>query len=121
MDAHTVVVWLVDDDPLIRKLADHQVGSDAVRCVTFESGEALLAATDQPSPGIVVIDKEMPVMDGLELGQRVRAGGYSGPMILWTASPGRHVAAAAVEAGFDRTVSKAISLRSLLGELGMAA
>jgi len=120
MDASRTL-WLIDDDSLIRVLASKQCAKIGYEMQAFESGRDAIEALQNAEPLLIVIDKEMPGMGGLETGEAVRTKGFQGPMILWTASPNREVTATALDTGFDRVLSKAVSLKDILAELGLVA
>lgn len=66
-------VLLVEDDPFIRdlttvKLADHQYGVRAVG-----SGEEALTYFDTEIPDVILLDLDLPDMNGLEILATVRA------------------------------------------------
>ena len=58
---------LVDDSPLIRKLLSKILGLDPMIEVaaTATNGREALDVIDDVDPDLVVLDVEMPVMDGL--------------------------------------------------------
>ena len=115
------IVWLVDDDPLVRGLAANRGAGAGVEMVLFEGGKEVLEALQESSPYLLVIDNEMPKMRGVSVGPLARSLGYSGPMVLWTASPTREVIQRASKAGFDRVLSKSIPLEQVLADVGLAA
>lgn len=114
-------VWLVDDDALIRRLAEQQGERRGVPMRMFESGTELLDTISGQPPALLIVDKEMPGRSGIDVGRAAREAGFCGAMILWTASPSRDVVAGATAAGFDRVLSKAVSLENILVEVGLAA
>src|SRR5579863_1214082 len=67
LDEPTNTIFIVDDDPTARKLAEAAAVPLEVRCVSFESAIGFLDAFDFRQPGCVVSDICMPGMDGLEL------------------------------------------------------
>lgn len=84
---------VVDDEPDIRELARlslERVGGFAV--LTAGSAEAALAAVEQSSPDLVLLDVMMPGTDGPTLLQRIRAtpGGAQVPVVFLTASVQDH-------------------------------
>ncbi len=63
------VVHLVDDDPSLLRAVSRLMRADGFTVEVFDSAEAFLAYRDhgQDTPGCVVLDLEMPGMDGLEV------------------------------------------------------
>ncbi|MEM7755042.1 MAG: response regulator [Planctomycetota bacterium] len=121
MDPTARTIWLVDDDPLVRRLAEERGSSPHIHVVPFTGGHDMLEVLPDAEPFLLVIDNEMPKMSGIVAGSAAREHGYSGPMVLWTASPNRDVLRRASESGFDRVFSKAISIEQILADVGFAA
>jgi len=114
------IVHLVDDDESFRRLAAKEAAEVGVALTASASGREALDAMTETAPLLIIVDMEMPGMNGLAVGEAVRARGFGGPMVLWTASPTRDVTAAAIRSGFDRVLPKTVPLRSLLTEVGVA-
>lgn len=78
---------VVDDEPtilvLIRTLFEHR----GMRVVTAEGPEVALKALAAESFDVLLVDKHMPVMSGLELIARVRATLPDISVVLMTAYP----------------------------------
>ena len=121
VDPTARMIWLVDDDPLVRRLAEERGRSPHIHVVPFPGGHDMLEVLPDAEPFLLVIDNEMPKMSGIATGSAAREHGYSGPMVLWTASPNRDVLRRASESGFDRVFSKAISIEQILADVGFAA
>ena len=68
-------VFVVDDDPSVRRSVVRLLESAGLRVEGFESGEAFLAHRRPTGPGCVVLDVRMSGMSGLELQRRLRAVG----------------------------------------------
>ena len=87
---------VVDDNPDIRRLIGHflrragakvEVAEDGANCVRRMTADATLTgALRLESPvDLILIDVEMPVMDGLTTTRTLRAKGHRGPIIAVTA------------------------------------
>ncbi len=108
-------VLVVEDHPLNRKLVRDVLvaaGYDVVEAATGEEG--LTAAANQP-PDLVLMDLQLPGIDGTETLHRLREGtlGRDVPVIAVTALAMPSDRAQAAEAGFDGYVEKPISIRAL--------
>ena len=66
-------VLVVDDDPHIRQLLVFALGKAGLDTLEAEDGEAGLALAERHGPNLVILDINMPRMDGLEVCRRLRA------------------------------------------------
>lgn len=66
-------VLIVDDDPHIRQLLVFAFGKAGLETVEAGDGEEALAQVGRRSPDLVLLDINMPRMDGLEVCRRLRA------------------------------------------------
>lgn len=65
-------ILVVDDDPLNRKLLTGSLERDGHRATPAPDGSAALAAIVEDTPDVVLLDIEMPRMDGMELLRRIK-------------------------------------------------
>jgi two-component system chemotaxis response regulator CheB len=77
-------VLIVDDSAVMRSLLRAVISSDNGLEVagTAADGESCLRAMDTLYPDLVLLDVEMPVMDGLATLRKMRAGGNHAPVIM---------------------------------------
>jgi two-component system, chemotaxis family, protein-glutamate methylesterase/glutaminase len=77
-------ILIVDDSVVMRSLLRTVVGVDARLEVvaTAADGESALREIETARPDLVLLDVEMPVMDGLETLRRLRARGHKMPVIM---------------------------------------
>jgi len=78
-------IAIVDDDPAVLKALSRLLRSRAFRVQTYESGQEFLAALPAGLPDCLVVDLQMPEMNGLELQQHLVSNGIAIPTILITA------------------------------------
>ena len=76
---------MVDDDPAVLKALSRLLRSHAFSARTFGSGQEFLAALPDGLPECLIVDLQMPEMNGLELQQHLVGNGISIPTILITA------------------------------------
>ena len=78
-------IAIVDDDPAVLKALSRLLRSRAFRVQTYESGQEFLTALPAGLPDCLVVDLQMPEMNGLELQQHLVSNGITVPTILITA------------------------------------
>lgn len=73
MSAMPGTILLVDDDPHIRQLLVFAFGKAGLQTIEAGDGEEALAQVERHGPDLVILDINMPRMDGLEVCRRLRA------------------------------------------------
>ena len=67
-------ILVVDDDPHIRQLLVFAFDKAGLGAIEAADGEAALALVETHAPDLVVLDINMPRIDGLEVCRRLRGG-----------------------------------------------
>lgn len=80
-------VILVDDDPAVTHAMQFSFDLEGLDVRSYKDGESLLATGILPESGCLVLDQNLPGMDGLALLERLRANGVRLPAILITTNP----------------------------------
>src|ERR1017187_7254415 len=77
-------ILIVDDSAVMRSLLRSVVGTNASLEVagTAADGESALSAIESLHPDLILLDVEMPVMDGLVTLRKLRARGHKMPVIM---------------------------------------
>lgn len=78
-------IAIVDDDPAVLKALSRLLRSHAFRAQTYGSGQEFLLALPAGLPDCLIVDLQMPEMNGLELQQHLVSNGIKIPTILITA------------------------------------
>ncbi|MBV9460590.1 MAG: response regulator [Bradyrhizobium sp.] len=99
---------VVDDSGVVRKVARRIVETLNFSVIEAEDGEKALEACKQAMPEAVLLDWNMPVMDGLEflLNLRAMPGGDAPKVVFCTTENGMDHIARALEAGADEYIMK---------------
>jgi two-component system, LuxR family, response regulator FixJ len=85
------VIFIVDDDDGVRASLSMLMESEGFAVHAFSNGHDLLKEASLPAIGCLVVDYQMPEMNGLELVNALRGRGVSSPAILFTGSPTKYV------------------------------
>jgi FixJ family two-component response regulator len=78
-------IAIVDDDPAVLRALSRLLRSRDIRVKTYGSGQEFLAALPGSLPECLIVDFQMPGMNGLELQQHLVSNGIAIPAILITA------------------------------------
>lgn len=76
------VILLVDDDAAVRNALKFSLEMEGFSVRLYPTPEDLLAESNLPAVGCLVIDYRMPDIDGLELVERLRNRGVALPVLL---------------------------------------
>lgn len=108
-------VLLADDTAQLRELVALYIRAIApqVRVVSVDNGARAVEQALINEFDLIVMDLQMPEMDGLSAAQLLRAAGYRGPMIALTANALSEDRDRCLAAGFDAFVSKPIDAKVL--------
>jgi CheY-like chemotaxis protein len=116
-------VLIVEDNPMNQIIAREMVAALGLTPVVVGSGQDALDSCQSMPPDLVLMDIQMPDMDGLETTRRLRALQAAGelrhfPIIALTAHAMASDRQASLEAGMDEHLTKPVQLETLRGVLG---
>lgn len=106
-------VLIVDDNAIDRRLAARLLEKGGMTACFAENGQEALEVIERNCPDLVVTDMIMPIMDGLELVQRINREFSAVPVILMTAHGSEEIAVKALHIGAASYVPKQNLVRSL--------
>ncbi len=107
-------IMLVDDSRTIRKIQTRtleQLGHTEI--VEAEDGVQALAKFKQDVPDLILIDWNMPNMDGLTLVQKIREANKTIPLIMCTTEAEKSRVLEAIKAGVNNYIVKPFTADSL--------
>jgi EAL domain-containing protein (putative c-di-GMP-specific phosphodiesterase class I)/CheY-like chemotaxis protein len=114
-------ILLVDDDPAVLKLVARVLRKAELEVVEVSSGREALGELRATPFDVLVSDVHMPELTGLDLMRAVRAVDQDLPVILISGAPDVPTAAAAVEHGAFRYLTKPIDAVVLCDSVQRAA
>ncbi|HEY9235507.1 MULTISPECIES: PAS domain-containing hybrid sensor histidine kinase/response regulator [Phenylobacterium] len=113
-------VLVVEDNPTNRMIASRLLQNLGAAVETAHDGLMGVEAASRGAFDLILMDVQMPGIDGLEAARRIRGlGGGVGatPIIALTANVLAHQQAGYLQAGMDGVVGKPISPAALLAEI----
>ena len=113
------VVGIADDDPAVLNSLKFSLELEGFVVVVYESAADLLRAGDFSRFDCLVIDQNMPRINGLDLVTTLRDQHFSAPIILITSDPPKALIARANQAGIP-IVEKPLLGNSLLEKINEA-
>ncbi|MGL4176784.1 MAG: response regulator transcription factor, partial [Dermatophilaceae bacterium] len=113
----TGTVLVVDDDADVRDSLARSLDYEGYAVLTAPDGRVALDVVGREHPDVVVLDVQMPVLDGLETCRRLRATGDDTPVILLTARTMLGDRVTGLDAGADDYLVKPFALEELLARV----
>ena len=108
------LISVVDDDESVRRATTLLIESFGFRALTFESAEAFLKSEHLQDTSCLVIDVQMPGMNGLQLQSHLTTVGRGIPIIFITAYQSNSSRQRAMQAGAAAYLGKPFSDEQLL-------
>jgi len=116
MHAMSHRILIVDDDPHIREVLSFALAKAGMDTAEAGDGEAALQAVEARRPDLVVLDINMPRMDGLEVCRRLRAEGEL-PILFLSSRDDEVDRVVGLELGGDDYVVKPFSPREVVARV----
>ena len=112
-------ILVVEDNPLNLKLVREVLSFLKYDVIEAQSGEEALRAAKDTPPDLVLMDLQLPGIDGTETLHRLRQDtlGPDVPVVAVTAFAMAEDQERAACAGFDGYIEKPISVRALPGQI----
>ena len=116
------LVLVVDDGETNRALVEAFLADLDCRLQSAENGPEALAAIEKEAPDLVLLDVQMPGMDGYEVCRRIKAmpRGRLLPVVMLTALDHANDRVLALEAGADDFMSKPVDRVELVARVRSA-
>ncbi|MEM8946231.1 MAG: response regulator [Planctomycetota bacterium] len=119
MDTESVV-YIVDDDPSVRKSLSWLLESANHQTLSFESAKEFLGAYDPNRPGCLLLDVRMPESSGLQLQSTLDERDVDVPIIFISGHVDVRLASEAFRAGACDVLTKPVDVDVLLERVGEA-
>lgn len=113
MDAHPLI-YVVDDDDLLRQWLCDALESDGFQCRAFPSGDAFLAELDGLAPGCLLLDMRMPRRSGIQVQAELVRRGAAMKVVVITGSSSVETVVEAMKLGALDVLEKPFTVDALL-------
>jgi two-component system response regulator MprA len=110
-------VLIAEDDRSVRESLVLALGVEGYEVEAVNDGAQALEAVALAEPDVIVLDIMMPVLDGLTVCRRLRAGKCRTPILMLTARHEVSDRVSGLDAGADDYLAKPFSLDELLARL----
>jgi two-component system response regulator MprA len=117
LPTHNAYVAIVDDDAAIRTALGRALRMEDYDVEMFEDGASALRAVQLRAPDAIVLDLQLPDIDGLEVCRRIRRAGDATPILMLTARDAVNDRVEGLDVGADDYLVKPFDLAELLARL----
>ena len=115
-------LMLVDDHPMMRRGIRQllELEDDFLIVGEANNGEEALALLETLQPQLILLDNNMPLLNGIETLKRLRQIGYSGKVLLFTVSDAEKDVRDALRFGADGYLLKDMEPEKLIQQVRQA-
>ncbi|MBI2266463.1 MAG: response regulator [Armatimonadetes bacterium] len=110
-------ILIVDDFPQARSLYHDSLEAGGYRPLTAASGEEALTVLSATRVDLVLLDYDLPDMDGIAILRRIRKSQNPVPVLMITGSDRREIVEEAVRAGASGYLVKPVKLDELMSRI----
>ncbi|MDQ0985346.1 response regulator transcription factor [Streptomyces sp. V2I9] len=110
-------VLIVDDEPAVREALRRSLAFEGYGTQVAVDGYDALAMAETYAPDLIVLDIQMPRMDGLTAARRIRATGSTTPILMLTARDTVGDRVTGLDAGADDYLVKPFELDELFARI----
>ncbi|MDH5232356.1 MAG: response regulator [Gammaproteobacteria bacterium] len=110
-------ILVVDDNEQNRYLATYLLEHAGETCDQAVNGEQAVEQAQQNSYGLILMDVQMPIMDGIEAARIIREQGLCAKIIALTAKAMRGDEEKLLASGFDGYVAKPIDPENFIKQV----
>ena len=107
-------VLIVEDEPDLAQVMELALGRAGFDVLVVDTGSEAHAVVGSRQVDVVVMDRGLPDMDGLEATAFLRAAGFLGAVLVTSGHAGTDHVAASLGAGADDVLGKPFTLAELV-------
>jgi len=112
-----VRILVVEDDPAVRNSLSRALRLEGYEAELHEEGTSAIRSLQVAAPDAILLDLQLPDVDGLEICRRIRHSGDATPILMVTARDAVDDRVAGLDAGADDYLVKPFDLAELFARL----
>ena len=111
-------VLVVDDEPRLTELLSLELDVEGYDVdIASDGATGLIRSRSEPAPDLIILDWNLPDFSGIDICQRIRAGGICTPILMLTGHEEGSDRVTALAAGVDDYLIKPFSIDELMARL----
>lgn len=111
------VVLIIEDSPSILRGLEYNLIQESYHVLTAPDGEKGYKLVLEGRPDLIILDLMLPKMSGFELCRKLRAEGFSSPILMLTARGEETDRVLGLDLGADDYVTKPYSILEVLAQV----
>ena len=111
-------VLVVDDEPRLTELLSLELDVEGYDVdIASDGATGLIRSRSEPAPDLIILDWNLPDFSGIDICQRIRAGGICTPILMLTGHEEVSDRVTALDAGVDDYLIKPFTIYELMARL----
>jgi PAS domain S-box-containing protein len=106
-------ILIAEDNAINQEVAARMVEKTGAKVVIADDGVKAIEVAKKESPDLILMDLQMPNMDGYEATKKLRKSGFTNPIIALSAAVMEEDCKKAIEAGMNEHLAKPIDFSQL--------
>jgi len=109
-----IEIVIIEDEPDILELLEYHLGKEGYSVMGFLSTDSVEQFLEEESPALMIVDRNLPGVEGSEFVSQMRALGYEIPVVFLTARDKESDLVEGFSSGGDDYMTKPFSSKELL-------
>ncbi len=114
MHQDDIEIVVIEDEEDILELIEYHLSSEGYGVTGFLSTENVKRFIEEESPALLIVDRNLPGVEGSDFVRQIRSEGYNVPVIFLTAKDKMKDMEKGFESGADDYITKPFELKELL-------
>ncbi len=112
-----MLIAIIEDEEDLLELLEFNLQKEGYDVVGFLSPKKIKDFLEEESPDLLIVDRNLPFMEGSRLVKEIREEGYEIPVIFLTAKNSEENILEGFEAGCDDYITKPFSMKELIARV----